>query len=239
MGLPWFAHESKANRDTKMRKLLLKYGAEGYGLYWYCVEHIADNVGPKLTFELEHDSEILAHELKIDTLLVEEIMRYMVSVGLFEESEGVVSCLSLLKHLTPKCTRNEQLKTLIREANSIPLSATVPDSPRLSEIVPPRGEERRRDKEPSERSDSAAEQFELFWAKYPRKDGKKKALDHFRQLNRANRAACLADDVVRRFKGRERNYIPAGDQYVKRQLWQDELPATKGTVIDMRGALDD
>lgn len=143
MGLPWFAHEAKANRDSKMKKLLMRYGAEGYGLYWYCVEHVADNVGPKLTFEVEHDSEILAHELQIDTLRVEEMMRYMVSVGLFEESEGVISCLSLLKHLTPKCTRNEELKTLIREAKSIPMSATVPDSPRESETVPPRGEERR------------------------------------------------------------------------------------------------
>ena len=226
MGLPWFAHESKANRDTKMRKLLMKYGAEGYGLYWYCVEHIADNVGPKLTFELEHDSEILAHELKIDTMLVEEIMRYMVSVGLFEESEGVVSCLSLLKHLTPKCTRNEELKTLIREANSISLSATVPDSPRLSPIVPPRGEERRREKNKPSQSDRVRDSFEVWWSKYPKKVGKKDALAMFRRLSASERHAMLADDVSRRYKNTEQRYIHNGDTYVRKQLWQDEISSS-------------
>ncbi len=77
-------------------------------------------------------------------------------------------------------------------------------------------------------SDSVLEQFELFWSKYPRKEGKKKAIDLFRRLNVANRTACLADDVKRRFADRERKYIPAGDQYIKRQLWHDDLPDAKG-----------
>lgn len=72
-------------------------------------------------------------------------------------------------------------------------------------------------------SDRVKETFEAFWSRYPRKDGKKNALALFRRLSADERAAMLADDPVARFKGRERNYIPAGDQYVKRQLWQDEI----------------
>ena len=133
--MKWFSHESTANRDTKLKKLLMKYGAEGYGLYWYCVEHVCANVDPKLTFELEHDSEILAYELKIDTLLVEEMMRYMVSVGLFEESNGIVTCLKLAKHLGENCTRNNDLKHLIKVAKKSDLSQTVSDSLRQSHAV--------------------------------------------------------------------------------------------------------
>ena len=143
--MKWFSHESTASRDTKLKKLLMKYGAEGYGLYWYCVEHVCANVDPKLTFELEHDSEILAHELKIDTLLVEEMMRYMVSVGLFEESNGIVTCLKLAKHLGENCTRNNNLKDVIKASKNESLSQTVSDSLGQSQIVSAIREDKRRE----------------------------------------------------------------------------------------------
>lgn len=144
--MKWFQHQSKANRDTKLRKVLMRYGAEGYGLYWFCIEHICDSLEPRLTFELEHDSEILAHELKIDTLKVEEMMLYMVKLGLFEELNGVITCYKLACHLGDNLTRNEQLKTIIRDSKrrqKPDLSKTVSDSLRLSEVVTARGEEKR------------------------------------------------------------------------------------------------
>jgi hypothetical protein len=109
-------HQSQAHRDKKLKKVLIKYGAQGYGLYWYCIEQICADLEPALTFELEHDSEILAHELRIDTLLVEEMMRYMVEIGLFEESQGVVTCLKLAAHLGDSLTRNQELKAIIQKA---------------------------------------------------------------------------------------------------------------------------
>ena len=50
--------------DAKLKKLRLRYGLEGYGLYWYLLECIARTVEPhNLTYELEEDSELLAAEL--------------------------------------------------------------------------------------------------------------------------------------------------------------------------------
>jgi hypothetical protein len=72
--------------------------------------------------------------------------------------------------------------------------------------------------------DSVLEQFERFWSTYSRKEGKKDALALFRKLKPEERDACLADNVKRRFGDREKKYIPAGNQYIKRQLWQDEYP---------------
>ena len=42
--MKWFKHDSDANQDAKLKKLRLKYGAQGYGIYWYCLELIARNV---------------------------------------------------------------------------------------------------------------------------------------------------------------------------------------------------
>jgi len=145
--MKWFQHQSAASSDRKLKKLLIKYGAEGYGLYWYCIENICSRLEHNnLTFEIEHDSEILAHELKIDTMKVEEMMLYMVNVGLFEESNGDITCLTLARYLGDNLTRDINLKAIIREAKAIP-SQTVSDSLRLSVREERTGEERTGDKD--------------------------------------------------------------------------------------------
>lgn len=232
--MKWFSHESMASRDTKLKKLLMKYGAEGYGLYWYCVEHVCANVDPKLTFELEHDSEILAHELKVDTLLVEEMMRYMVSVGLFEESNGIVTCLKLAKHLGENCTRNEGLKTLIKASKKFGVSQSVSDSIRLSENVSAIrdnkiGEDKKNNTpKTSARGAGLTDVFESWWKTYPRKKGKADALMAFKKLKAFERDAMLADHLVARYSDTEEQFIPHGSTYVRKKAWLDELPRRRG-----------
>lgn len=147
--MKWFSHEARASRDVKLRKLLMKYGYEGYGLYWYCLENICLGLEPDLSFELEQDSEILAHEGRMDTLKVEECMKYMVSLGLFDTTEsGTVTCMKLAKFLGESSTRNDKLKGIIKAAKGTTKSQTVSDNPRLSKDCHPdkRREDKRRDK---------------------------------------------------------------------------------------------
>ena len=84
--------------DAKLQEVLLDYGLEGYGLYWYCLELIAGNVeADKLTFELEHDARIIARNTGSSVQRVEEMMGRFSSLGLFENSDGVITCLKLAK----------------------------------------------------------------------------------------------------------------------------------------------
>jgi hypothetical protein len=94
--MKWFKHDSDASNDAKLKKLRLKYGAQGYGIYWYCLELIARNVEKhNLTFELEHDAELIADDFKLSSDLVQHIMNYMVELELFENINGIVSCLKM------------------------------------------------------------------------------------------------------------------------------------------------
>lgn len=94
--MKWFKHDSDASNDAKLKKLRLKYGAQGYGIYWYCLELIARNVEKNnLTFELEHDAELIADDFKLSSELVQHIMTYMVDLGLFENLTGVITCLKM------------------------------------------------------------------------------------------------------------------------------------------------
>ena len=82
--MKWFKHETDANMDAKLQEVLLDYGLEGYGLYWYCIELIAQRVNNNnLTFELEHDTRIIARNTGSTPQKVEEMMKTFIrSMGL-------------------------------------------------------------------------------------------------------------------------------------------------------------
>lgn len=51
--MKWLKHHTDAHEDAKLRKVMIRYGAEGYALYWYCLELIASKFSAEdLTFEL-------------------------------------------------------------------------------------------------------------------------------------------------------------------------------------------
>lgn len=113
----WFKHDSDASQDAKLKRLRMKYGLEGYGLYWYCVELIASEVDQnKFTFELEHDSEIIAFDTGIHVERVNEMMAHMVNLGLFESNNNTITCLKMLKRLDQSMTSNKKMRELINKA---------------------------------------------------------------------------------------------------------------------------
>lgn len=110
--MKWFKHDSTANMDAKLQEVLLDYGLEGYGLYWYCLELIAGKVEPgNLTFELEHDCRIIARNTGSTAQRVQEMMTRFVDLGLFENAQGTITCLKMAKvsdDYTAKLIRSEQ-----------------------------------------------------------------------------------------------------------------------------------
>ena len=94
--MKWFKHDSDASSDAKLEKLILKHGVSGYGLYFYCLELIARGVDThNITFELEHDAEIIVHRLRMSSDLVADMMVDMVNLGLFENDGGRITCLKM------------------------------------------------------------------------------------------------------------------------------------------------
>lgn len=112
--MKWFKHDTDANQDAKLQNVLLDYGLEGYGLYWYCIELIAGKVEVgSLTFQLEHDARIIARNTGSTPAKVEELMRYFIKQGLFEDSEGVITCMKLARRLDKSMTSNPAMRVAI------------------------------------------------------------------------------------------------------------------------------
>jgi hypothetical protein len=122
--MEWFKHDTSATTDAKIKKLVIRYGATGYAIYFHCLELIAGNISQtNLTFQLEHDSEIIADNLKIHGTsersgqeIVEEIMRYMVELKLFDNIGDKIYCFKLLNRLDSSMTGSTKFRKMITEA---------------------------------------------------------------------------------------------------------------------------
>ena len=85
--MKWFKHASNANMDAKLQRVLLDYGLEGYGLYWYCLELISsgqvepDDVAAQFTI-IESNTSVSHKKLKT-------ILQLFFELKLFVKCPGV------------------------------------------------------------------------------------------------------------------------------------------------------
>lgn len=112
--MKWFKHDTGANMDAKLQEVLLDYGLEGYGLYWYCLELISGKIEKEnVQFKLEHDARIIARNTGSSVQKVQDIMNRFVELGLFEQSDGDITCFKLAKRLDQSMTSNPAMRQII------------------------------------------------------------------------------------------------------------------------------
>lgn len=187
--MQWFKHDSDASQDAKLQNVLLDYGLEGYGLYWYCLELIVGKIDvDNITFELEHDARIIARNTGSTEQRVAEMMRYFVTQGLFECSDlGKVKCMKLAKRLDKSMTSNPKMRELIDKVrhknhddgmmnhDEVMQDKIRIDKKRIKSIVDS-GES------PVEQKDFLQDEFDRFWRNYPLKKAKQPAQKAFMKL---------------------------------------------------------
>jgi hypothetical protein len=164
--MKWFKHDSDARHDAKLQKLRLKYGLEGYGMYFFLLECIVGNIeSHNLTFELEEDSELISAATNIHVERVEEMMRYMVNLGLFEETAGKVTCLKIAKRLDGSMTSNPKFRQLIKNSHDAVMMQSglshdgVMINPDLVMLEEKRREEKRRDEKRRDEKKASSKKF--------------------------------------------------------------------------------
>ena len=102
----YFSHDSNARNDQRIMKIRMKYGMEGYGIYFGIIEILREQEDYTLTFD---DLESISFDLRVDIEKIEEIVS---NYNLFV-IEGMSSFYS--KSLTRRMERME----VIREKRSI------------------------------------------------------------------------------------------------------------------------
>jgi hypothetical protein len=235
--MEWFRHDSNANLDEKLQEVLLDYGLEGYGLYWYCIELIvgktsADNI----TFELKHDARVIARNTGSTPQRVEEMMKRFIHLGLFENKDNKITCLKVAKRLMSSATSNPQMRSIIQDIKQrydIPIDAKHHDAIMTpsKNISLDKIRQDYIDKKTPLSDKSLDSEFQEFWQAYPKKIGKCAAAKSWLKAN------AKIDDVLfalqwqkesDQWRRNDGQFIPNPATYLNQGRWQDEQP-----VIDM------
>lgn len=179
----WIKHDSDANQDAKLQNVLLDYGLEGYGLYWYCIELIAGKVDKdNITFELEHDARIIARNVGSTAQKVEEMMRYFVELGLFENSQGTITCLKLAKRLDKSMTSNPEMRSIIESFKNHDSIMTKSEKPMQDKIRLDKNNNI--DQSKIDRENLIQEAFDYWWKGYPKKQAKAAAFKSWQKVTK-------------------------------------------------------
>ncbi len=118
--MKWFQHDTDASHDAKLKKLILRHGAIGYAVYFHCLELVAGDISQtNINFELEHDAEIIADDLKITgdnnesgIEKVNRIMKTIIGLGLFTEKDSKIFCYKLALRLDNTVSRSPIINTI-------------------------------------------------------------------------------------------------------------------------------
>jgi hypothetical protein len=112
--MKWFQHDANAIHDAKIRRLILKYGANGYAVYFHSLELIASNIDKNnITFQLEHGFDMIAVDLQLETDYVVKVIEYILQLGLFQtDKEGKIYCYKLAERLDNTISKNPEINKL-------------------------------------------------------------------------------------------------------------------------------
>jgi len=231
--MKWFQHQANSSLDAKLQEVLLDYGLEGYGLYWYCLELVSMSVeATNLTFELEHDCRIIARNTGSTPQKVTEMMTAFVKLGLFDQANGIITCLSLMK----KC--DEYTNKLLKHNVSGQCRDKV-RSNRIEEkkVKESKGEEKRIENNSNSVIDDL---FEQFWLAGLPKVNKKKALTAFKVVMKrdvvqhSTMTAVLIDDVHGRLAANQFGFSKMHPTtYLNGERWNDEITTTVNQSPDL------
>jgi hypothetical protein len=160
----FYKHMSNMRHDPRIKRLISRYGIEGYGLYNVILETIAERIDDQRPLPiLQENCEDLADFYNGNTSRFNEIVSFMVNQGLFEveEIEGKILCSKIYKFLESSQTRSEEIRRLIKSYKNAS-EPTMIDENILSETVSDICEEEtRQDKTRQEESKHSKSKIKL------------------------------------------------------------------------------
>lgn len=135
--MQFFKHSTNMSADVKMKRVIRKYGLEGYGLYNAIIEKIAGALTSDRPIPaLEDTAQDIAAEFNNDTVNINEIMAYMLNQGLFEIDEitGNILCSKIYKFIDKSQTRSPEIRKMIENYKQHNIECRiVSDKSRLSQ----------------------------------------------------------------------------------------------------------
>jgi len=119
--MQFFKHMSNMSNNLSIKRLIRKYGLEGYGLYCYIIERIVYNLTTDSPFpNLDYSCEDIADETNVDVRRVSDIANFMINEGLLtiDEVTTQIQCKKVYKYLDTNQTRSKEIRDMINNFKS-------------------------------------------------------------------------------------------------------------------------
>jgi len=223
--MQYFKHMTNMRNDIKIKRLISKYGLEGYGLYNLIIESVVENITTESPIpELNETCEDIAEFYNGNTAKINEIMAYMINQGLFELSEitGRVLCNKVYKFLEQSQTRSKEIRDLISQYKTV-INCQRPSQTKVIEQ-----EQNRTDKE-EEQNRTEQEQcdidnsFEVFWNLYDKKVERASCEKKWKKI-KPDAYQLIFDHVERYVKSTpEKQFRKHPETYLNNASWNDEI----------------
>lgn len=98
----YFSHDYNSRNDIKVKKLILKHGFLGYGIFWAIIEDLYNNANA-----LPLDYECIAYDLRSDSETIKSILN---DFDLFEINNGFFGSLSVKRRLDERLEKSEKAR---------------------------------------------------------------------------------------------------------------------------------
>jgi hypothetical protein len=210
--------------DTRIKRVIRKYGADGYAVYNFILESIAGNLDAKSPIpDLEDTSEDIAHDLRLDTLRVQEIVSFCIEQDLFtqEDISGHIICLKMYKFLDDATRKSESVVKMLNNFAELEL---VGKSPTNSEKVP-----LELDKElDKELDNNILSEFENFWNLYDKKDNRKGCFVKWKKLKTVDKKKIFETLPVYVQSTPDPQFRKNPLSYLNQEAWNNEVLPAKG-----------
>jgi len=173
----YFSHDFNARQDAKIKRLIMKHGMAGYGMFWAIVEDLYNNANA-----LPTDYESIAFDLRTDSETIESIIT---GFDLFVINQKTFGSMSIQKRLDEREEKSKKAKKAarIRWENNDGNADAMQTHTDSNAIKEKKEEESKEDKRIEiERKKKRKEHFEKFWNLYDHKKDKKRSLDIWMKL---------------------------------------------------------
>ena len=167
-GMKWFRHHSDLRYDPRVKRLIRKFGIEGYGIYLVILESIAQTLNETDPLpDLKETAEDLADEYEVDIRKIEEITKFCLTQDLLQYSSKM-NCVIAMRiaelmddytgRKKPVLQMIDNMKREIENSGVTPklIQTYFESSPEIVTLDKKRTEEKRSEKNTSDKKPTAA-----------------------------------------------------------------------------------
>ena len=204
----YFSHDYNAANDTKVLFLRHQLGMEGYGIYWYLIEQLA-NAGGKLPLEL---IPVLAMQMHCTDVKVNGVL---MNFGLFTIESGEFWSERLAHHLELRLKLSESGKTGAnnRWGNRVAIGEGNAKESKVKEI-----------KEKEIKVKEINIDFDFFWDYYDKRVGNKNIIKKkWDALNDEEREKAFKFIESYKIVQPDKQFRKNPETFLNNKSWNDEI----------------